>query len=78
MADKANPLRAGDFNPATGNLRLQPSSPAIDRGSNFVDTDRFHAGQQPLGPLDLDGNPRIVDGDGDGAAIVDMGAYEKK
>ena len=25
---------------------------------------------------DLDGNPRIIDGDGDGEAVVDMGAYE--
>ncbi|MCH8851681.1 MAG: hypothetical protein IID41_03405 [Planctomycetes bacterium] len=27
-------------------------------------------------PFDLDGNPRIVDGDGDEEADVDMGAYE--
>jgi hypothetical protein len=25
---------------------------------------------------DLDGNPRIVDGNGDDVATVDMGAYE--
>ena len=28
--------------------------------------------------IDLDGNPRIVDGDGDGFAIVDLGAYERQ
>ncbi|MCZ6699951.1 MAG: hypothetical protein O7D94_13540, partial [Planctomycetota bacterium] len=27
-------------------------------------------------PTDLDGNPRIVDGDGDCVEVVDMGAYE--
>lgn len=27
-------------------------------------------------PWDLDGNPRIVDGNDDGIAVVDMGAYE--
>ena len=26
--------------------------------------------------LDLDGNPRVTDGDGDGVAVVDMGAFE--
>jgi hypothetical protein len=27
-------------------------------------------------PFDLDGNARIVDGNNDGNAVVDMGAYE--
>jgi predicted outer membrane repeat protein len=49
-----------------GDLHLGAGSPAIDSGTNGV-----------IGlPTDLDGNPRIVDGDGDGTAIVDMGAYE--
>ncbi len=30
----------------------------------------------PGAETDLDGQPRIVDGDGDGKAIVDIGAYE--
>ncbi len=53
---------------AGGNLRLRPGSPAIDAGNNdFV----------PSGvTTDLDGNPRIADGDGDGKVVVDMGAYE--
>ncbi len=51
-----------------GNLRLLDGSPCIDTGSNdFVPEDLI---------VDLDGNERIVDGDGDGTAAVDMGAYE--
>ncbi len=50
------------------NLRLMPGSPAIDTGDPAYDP----------GPdaTDLDGNPRILNGDGFGWAIVDMGAYE--
>ena len=47
-------------------LRLLVGSPCIDAGDNSAATTIF----------DLDGRPRIVDGDGDGAAVVDMGAYE--
>jgi hypothetical protein len=67
----ADPLFVLPVDPATapttaGNLRLRRGSPAIDAGDNAFVTD----------PLDLDGNPRIGDGDGDGTATVDMGAYE--
>jgi len=41
-------------------------SPCIDAGDNNAVTV----------PNDLDGNPRIVDGDYNGSIIVDMGAYE--
>ncbi|AYQ33350.1 BspA family leucine-rich repeat surface protein [Runella sp. SP2] len=50
-------------NAATGNLRLQPSSPAINVGNNAL---------IPNGvTTDLDGNPRIFNN-----GTVDMGAYE--
>ena len=52
---------------AGGNLRLQPGSPAIDAGDNGVTL--FIA-------ADLDGRPRQADGNRDGTARVDMGAYE--
>lgn len=47
-------------------LRLQPTSPAIDAGVNSA----------VVTPLDVAGNPRIVDGNGDGDAVVDLGAFE--
>ena len=50
-----------------GNLRLRPGSPCIDVGNNS---------EPNLPPTDLDGRPRIIDGDCDGIDVVDMGAYE--
>jgi hypothetical protein len=50
-----------------GNYRLQEDSPCIDTGDNSV---------VDANSTDLDGNWRILDGDGDGEAIVDLGAYE--
>ena len=52
-------------NAANGDLHLQEDSPAIDAGDNT---------QCP--PLDLQGVLRPIDGDGDGSAICDMGAFE--
>jgi parallel beta-helix repeat protein len=59
----ANPMFVG----AVTIFQLKAGSPAIDAGDNSA---------PDLPPLDLAGNPRIVDGDGDGTAIIDMGAYE--
>ena len=47
--------------------RLQPGSPAIDAGDPAVSS-------PPA--TDLAGAPRVTDGNGDGLAVVDMGAYE--
>ena len=48
--------------------RLTPASPAIDAGA-----------PAPLaGGTDAAGRPRVVDGNGDGTAVIDLGAYEFK
>jgi len=51
---------------ATGDYRLRSDSPCIDAGDN-LSVSAFY---------DLIGNSRIVDGNIDGSAIVDMGGYE--
>jgi hypothetical protein len=56
-------------NAADGDYHLLADSPCIDTGDpNYI--------LDPNYPADLDGNPRIVDGDYDGIAVVDMGAFE--
>lgn len=60
---------AGDplfANAAGGDLRLTAVSPAVDAGNNAA----------ALQAADMDGRVRILDGNCDGTAIVDMGAYE--
>jgi parallel beta-helix repeat protein len=59
----ADPL----FSNASSDFHLQAGSPAIDTGDNSA---------PGLPTTDFDGNPRNVDGNGDGSAVVDMGAYE--
>ncbi|MDH7487775.1 MAG: right-handed parallel beta-helix repeat-containing protein [Anaerolineae bacterium] len=52
-------------NPSTADYHLQPGSPAIDHGSAVAAPD-----------ADFAGHSRPQDGDGDGAAGYDIGAYE--
>jgi len=64
-----------------GDYHLLPGSPCIDVGDNTAvpadtaDLDGDGNTTEPI-PFDLDGNPRIVDGNDDGNSVVDMGAYE--
>ena len=53
--------------PATGDYRVRMTSPVIDAGNDAV---------PQIPPVDLSGGSRIVDGNGDGVAHVDMGALE--
>lgn len=68
-------------NPGNNDFHLRPDSPCIDRGDNnsipsdTTDLDGDGNTTEPI-PFDLDGNPRIVDGNNDGNSVVDMGAYE--
>jgi hypothetical protein len=54
--------------PSVGNYHETAGSPTIDAGSNALVS-------QDLG-VDADGDSRVTDGNGDGEAVVDMGADE--
>jgi hypothetical protein len=60
-----DPLFAGDRK-AAGAYQLQAGSPAVDAG----------APTSLAGKRDLKGHPRVVDGNGDAKAVIDLGAYE--
>jgi hypothetical protein len=54
-------------NSTEGDYHLSRYSPCIDVGKNE---------DWMLDAVDLDGNPRLMDGDGDEVEVVDIGAYE--
>jgi hypothetical protein len=53
------------IDPASGDYHLRPDSPCIDAGTN-----------ENAAETDLEGHPRPLDGDLDGAPVADMGADE--
>lgn len=54
-------------NPSAGDYRPRPGSPCIDAGET---------GAPGIGEADLLGETRVVDGDQDGTARIDIGAFE--
>jgi hypothetical protein len=54
---------------AAGSARPTGDSPVLDAGIGIEIPNRYDT-------TDLNDNPRIVDGDGDGDEVIDMGAYE--
>jgi hypothetical protein len=62
-----DPLFVGQDPTGAPDYHLQKLSPLVDAGDNAAPA---------LPAIDLDGQPRIADGDGDGDARVDMGADE--
>ncbi len=60
----------GTSTDTTEDLRLLATSPAVDAGTNVP------APGVSVSVLDLDGQPRIQDGNNDATPIVDLGAYE--
>ncbi len=52
---------------STTDFHIPWGSPAVDAGANSPAN---------LPSTDFDGNPRVVDGNGDGVAVVDLGVYE--
>jgi hypothetical protein len=64
---------AGNFSAFPNALFVPGDDWHLRQGSSAVDSGKV---EDALSATDLDGAPRIVDGDADGAAVIDRGAYE--
>jgi hypothetical protein len=64
-----SPVAASSAPTTSGNYRLQAGSSVIDQGDNSALMSGI--------TTDLDGNSRLVDGDADNIATVDLGPYER-
>jgi len=73
--DAGTPENTRDDTFILGDYHLLPGSPCIDAGTDNVD-DPDTEEVEVLPDTDLDGKRRIIDGDLDGTATVDIGAYE--
>ncbi len=60
----------GTSTDVTEDFHLQSGSPAIDAGTSQI------APGEVVSSVDLDGLPRVMDGNADGTAAADLGAYE--
>jgi len=73
--DAGTPSDPSDDSFVLGDYHLLPGSPCIDAGTNDVDNPDTPE-IETLPDTDIAGLPRVIDGNLDGTATVDMGAYE--
>ena len=74
-SDPGTPWDPNDDTFILGDYHLLPGSPCIDAGANDVDNPDTPE-IETLPATDISGLPRMIDGDLDGTATVDVGAYE--
>jgi len=73
--DAGTPSDPSDDSFILGDYHLLPGSPCIDAGTNNVDNPDTPV-IETLPATDIAGVPRVIDGNLDGTATVDIGAYE--